>query len=437
MNWSTAFNFLGRAKQNGSVQLTDLNQGPPGAMWLKTPVDIHDGFVCNFSFKITKQQYSIGADGMALVFQCLSNKEYQPNAGGDKKGYGDLKRCVAIEFDTYRSHPDQHISVQINSSDITRFTSKYLTNQKAGITLNDGQIHHVELSYKNGLCNLSLDKNVVLNGYQLPLPNLIGTSSDVFIGFTAATGYYFQMHEIISFSLHHNNEDIPQVDIVTDITTPAVVATKTIKKISKLVTRMENIKITEDETLFGLDYRVNNFIVSIINSDLTPSNVQYKDESIYLLSRFINRFLDTIIEKLVEIAKEISNSKITLKHLKLTLKTTLPIPLFNQIGLLLNDPTLVASFPIKAYQYIRMPSKTWIFDKFEDYHINIAKKVIYSLRLVTIATVSIIVSECDSNCLKQSQTVITPILVKETIKESSTLSTLFSILYKKLYFIIN
>jgi hypothetical protein len=115
------------AKCGGSLRLTAPFARLSGAAWYPREMNIREGFVTTFRFRITEPSTvcdfmddvytncrSRGADGFAFVIQAESPVAL--GAAGMQLGYGGMRDSVAIEFDTRYSYElfdpyENHISV--------------------------------------------------------------------------------------------------------------------------------------------------------------------------------------------------------------------------------------------------------------------------------------------------------------------------------------
>ncbi|KAI9136585.1 hypothetical protein BKA69DRAFT_1128961 [Paraphysoderma sedebokerense] len=226
------------------ITLTPAKTDQKGAVWLKPQIDITNGWVFEFGFKISNEdgsRASNGADGFAVVLQGDNETAIGLSGGGSGLGYEGIPKSVAIEFDTYyssdKSDPDaNHISIQ------TRYTNPNSSHHRYSIActsrlpeLNSAKHYFVKLVYippsnstESGSCSTStLPSNTVNNGkpsnFRIFLSDsttesefvevlscfldlksvMTGSGEDstltgrnMWIGFTASTGGLCQKHDV-------------------------------------------------------------------------------------------------------------------------------------------------------------------------------------------------------------------------------------------------
>jgi Bacterial lectin len=247
---------------NTAIQLTFPQLAQAASMWFSVPQKVSSGFTSWFAFKITPNANSYAtADGIAFVIQNSAGGASTPicssigsglsivGGGGGCIGYGGIDNSLAIELDTYRnpwdpddndgSYNDNHVAVQncgpglANSPDHTgsclvslnvNNTLQPAINSKPGVTLADGNVHQVVVSYSGPneavpyLLQIYIDPPFVpdthtpaagavpvLSGTYNLAANLnlmnSGSSNDsAYVGFTSATGGAFEQHELLAWT---------------------------------------------------------------------------------------------------------------------------------------------------------------------------------------------------------------------------------------------
>jgi hypothetical protein len=203
---------------NKAIQLTPLTTYRPvpsrsGSAFLKDRVTLDENrsFNAYFTFQISEPgtTYGLtGADGLVFTIQPSANTVVSP--GG--MGYQSIAPSVGIEFDTWRndeSHildPDHnHVGLDINGDlqSVTKATPPGLL---------DENLWHVWVDYNGAAKNLELRMNrtnerpgTALMTDQRDLKQNI--EQNVFIGFTAGTGWAWENHDIKSF--YFSNQYVP------------------------------------------------------------------------------------------------------------------------------------------------------------------------------------------------------------------------------------
>lgn len=244
---------------NVRARLTPSGPTKTGSMWFLDTLPVTNGFDAYFTFQITdhskscsftKDQYfsvqhhrtcSVhGADGFAFVIQL---DEKGPTALGrqaEQMGFGGISNSLAVAFDTWQNqgqdsmHAD-HISIQSRGVLENDALEEGLLGVPKVTPLADGKIHLVRIAYFPELKGSYFDKLVASeklipflkdNGEQKRIGTLVvwiddGVANDspimampinlslllslpedrAFVGFTSATGRFYEKHEILSFVL--------------------------------------------------------------------------------------------------------------------------------------------------------------------------------------------------------------------------------------------
>jgi hypothetical protein len=236
-----------------------LAYGQHSSMWFAVPQKVADGFTAYFAFKLTPDPTSgTTADGLAFVLQnapgpgndtagvCTSTGSGLTaiGDGGGCLGYGGMPNSLALEFDTYQNgyDPDNnHMALQNcgaglpNSPDIAAcnvslngvgayaanpLTSASTATAQTPVTLADGNVHQVVIVYSGpleatpNLLQIYLDPAFV-PGTHTPvagsIPVFSGTydlttalnllnNDSAYVGFTSATGSYYENNELMAWT---------------------------------------------------------------------------------------------------------------------------------------------------------------------------------------------------------------------------------------------
>lgn len=226
--------FEGNATVHGSfVDLTcnayglDISQCTAGRMSYNHPVPFYDqttkevaSFSTQFTFKIIVPRFNNDkekGDGMAF-FLARYPSRMPPDSGGGSLGlitnnnYSSFgpDQFVSVEFDTYNNTWEQpkqtgdHMGININTvtfSTNTTSVSSFSPNEsmmKASITFDSKTSMLVaSLQYTGNYSNIA-PVNV---SAKLPDPTTL-LPSEVAVGFSAATGAAFELHQIHSWSFN-------------------------------------------------------------------------------------------------------------------------------------------------------------------------------------------------------------------------------------------
>lgn len=204
------------AAQVGSViRLAPNLMGQRGSAWYSAAkAHVADGFDTTFTFQLSGG--APGADGFAFVIQDLGTS--LTGTGGSGLGYENLPRSLAVEFDTFGFSPetDNHVSVQSRGNQPNHANDIYSLGQaEASFDLNDGQPHTALIRYRPGVLLLYLDGDataslvIAVNLQNVNGDNILDGSGDAWVGFTAATGFFSEDHDLLDWSFDETTTALP------------------------------------------------------------------------------------------------------------------------------------------------------------------------------------------------------------------------------------
>lgn len=192
------------------------NQGSGGA-WSTEKPRIVNGFDITFQFRIHEPGNG-GADGFAFIVQSVSGNYVGEGGGGI--GYHGLPRSVAIEFDTWHNPPgeaddldDNHISVHTAGMGVNNYSEAYSIGRidatAMPFRLDDAVAHTVRVRYVPGTMEIYLDGSATPNlTVRVNFSDIDGAGGSIldadgraWIGFTAATGFAYETHDILSWEV--------------------------------------------------------------------------------------------------------------------------------------------------------------------------------------------------------------------------------------------
>ena len=197
--------------RDGALYLTHARGDLYGASFYTQPISLlnNQSFSAHFSFQITSPLCGggLGGDGLALVIH--ADKSIS-KAYGKGLGYGGLSPSIAIEFDTFQNGEygdpnNKHIGVNVNGD------LRSIVTANAPFFINDGATYYVWVDYNGStkLLEIRLSDDVArpstpVLSHTLDLSKIL--KSEVFVGFSAATGSCHQQHLIKS--LYFNRDSI-------------------------------------------------------------------------------------------------------------------------------------------------------------------------------------------------------------------------------------
>jgi len=189
------------------LRLTSADRWKTGAAWLKTKQRVTLGFETTFRFQMSGDRGGCpgGADGIAFVVQ--NDTASAQGGGGEGLGYGGIARSLAVEFDPYGRNVGehtygQHISVQTDGTAPNRSSPAFsLGIVTAPFKLDDNRVHIARIRYVPGTLSIFLDGRA--EG-ALIVPVELATTLGLddgraWVGLTAATGTWYQRHDILSW----------------------------------------------------------------------------------------------------------------------------------------------------------------------------------------------------------------------------------------------
>jgi hypothetical protein len=162
-------------------------------------------FSSYFSFQIT-QPSGDGADGLTFAIQPAGPTAL--GGYGQDLGYGGLETSLAVEIDTYNNgEMDQdngnHVGIDLNGN------MAAVVQYNVPVSMKNGAVWHAWVDY-DGLRKIlevriseSATRPVQAQlSYQVDLVQILGPHL-AFVGFTAATGGEYQIHDIISWKFSY------------------------------------------------------------------------------------------------------------------------------------------------------------------------------------------------------------------------------------------
>jgi hypothetical protein len=230
--------LIGDAKVSGKVlRLTPARSDQAGAAWLRDKQPVRSGFQTTFQFQLTRQSWSFhGTDGFAFVVQ---NSGPEALGGrGSAAGFGmpdptnprhpGIPWMIAVFFDTCRNPEEgdpssNYIAIRANGgvAGMRWPAARLAFTPNLSVRLKDRKVHTAHIVFQPPILSVSLDGSVA---------PVLETSVDfsiaadhegrAWVGFTAATGWGYENHDIINWSLDSVSVSSSLSMVSSDITFP-------------------------------------------------------------------------------------------------------------------------------------------------------------------------------------------------------------------------
>jgi ABC-type transport system substrate-binding protein len=210
----------------GVLRLTPADFSQSGVAWHGSKVDVADGFVSDFDFRMTDMGGlgdgdGAGADGFTFAIQNTAVAATGSIGGG--LGYDGLLNSLVVEFDTYDNGPGSgdpngnHVSVHTRGPDANGPGEDSLLGvtalDPAVLKLNDGNVHRGRVTYNpSGGGRLSVYVDDLATPALTVTVSLSSTltldAGTAWVGFTAATGGGTENHDILDW-FHCSGTQLP------------------------------------------------------------------------------------------------------------------------------------------------------------------------------------------------------------------------------------
>ncbi len=210
---ASRYQLNGAAVLDGnSIRLNHAAGSLYGTAFVKELVSLpsNRSFSAYFTFKITNPECGTGggADGLSFIVQTDSSAVGSTGGG---LGYAGILPSLAVEFDTFKNDgfkdpDDNHIGVSLNGD------PESVKTAPAPFLLIDGNTYHAWIDYDGSDDSLQVRLASAAErpaepslSYTVDLEEVIG--SEVYVGFTAATGSCKEQHNIGSFFFENRAMD--------------------------------------------------------------------------------------------------------------------------------------------------------------------------------------------------------------------------------------
>ncbi len=192
------FRLVGDAIRTGGncIRLTEAMQWSSGSIWHRTPINLEASFEMELELMFGCDDIA-GADGLVFVF--LPDAQ-QLGYAGEGMGFAGLIPSLGIEVDTWENEhlgdpAEDHVAILANGM------VNHILNLAGPVkvkNLEDCRLHQLGIRWNAGsqVLYMSIDGREVIRYRGDIIREIFRGQSRVYWGVTAATGRYFNRHEI-------------------------------------------------------------------------------------------------------------------------------------------------------------------------------------------------------------------------------------------------
>ena len=192
-------------------------------MWYNRIFDLtkYSNFKVTFDFVLDG-----AADGITFSVIDANNGNNALGDNGGYLGYGGIPNSFAVEFDIFHNSWDpvpDHVGIDINGS-----VDSIITSTNVPKNLNDGALHTatIEFDIIHNTISVTVDDFISISNYILPELNF----SNVYFGFTGATGYWSATQYVDNFNLNLSPVPLPSSVVLLGCGVLSLIGIKKIKK---------------------------------------------------------------------------------------------------------------------------------------------------------------------------------------------------------------
>jgi hypothetical protein len=209
---------VGDAAVSGKVlRLTPARRNQAGAVWFRDKQLLRSGFETTFQFQLTHQDPLFhGTDGFAFVLQ--NSGPAALGGRGSAGGFGvsdptnprhsGIPWSIAVFFDTCRNKEEgdpssNYIAIRTNSGPAKmRWPAARLAfTPKLSVHLKDRKVHTARIVFQPPVLSVFLDDSIAPElETAVDLSIVMDQQGCAWVGFTAATGWGSQNHDILTWS---------------------------------------------------------------------------------------------------------------------------------------------------------------------------------------------------------------------------------------------
>jgi hypothetical protein len=215
---STGLALVGATTMSGTrLRLTDGGQSEASAAWYPTQVNVQS-FSTDFTFQQSLYSQSPRlADGLTFAIQGGGTAALGPAGGG--LGYGatvpgaapGIPRSVAVKFDLFSNAGEGNNSTGLYTNGAS--PTKPAVTFGGGINLQTSDIFAVHISYDGTTLTMTITDTANVSqtfttSWPIDIPGTVGAAT-AYIGFTAGTGHYSSIQDILNWTFVSNSSGQP------------------------------------------------------------------------------------------------------------------------------------------------------------------------------------------------------------------------------------
>jgi len=215
---STGVVSVGATTLSGTrLRLTDGGESEASAAWYPTQVNVQS-FSTDFTFQQSLYSQSPRlADGLTLTIQGVGTAAVGPAGGG--LGYGatvpggtpGIPKSVAVKFDLFSNAGEGNNSTGMYTNGVS--PTKPAVTLGGGINLQSSDVFAVHISYDGTTLTMSITDTANVaqtftTSWAIDIPGTVGAPT-AYIGFTAGTGHYTSVQDILNWTFVSNSGGQP------------------------------------------------------------------------------------------------------------------------------------------------------------------------------------------------------------------------------------
>jgi hypothetical protein len=209
--------LVGKTSLSGNrLRLTSGGTFQASAAWYPTKINAQS-FSTDFDFQVTAGSTAVLADGFTFAMQGDGTTQLGPAGGG--LGYGPnaaggapgVAKSVAVKFDLYSNAGEGNNSTGLYTNGASPTTPAVTLG--GGVNLHNPNVFHVHMAYDGTTLTMTIADTAntadsFTTSWPVNIPNLVGGNT-AYVGFTAGTGGYVAIQDILDWTLVSNSSGPP------------------------------------------------------------------------------------------------------------------------------------------------------------------------------------------------------------------------------------